>query len=113
MVETLTVEDKNYVRLGKPKIPNHRIYDPSKPDEQEAYFYSLLPFTDESQLVGEGQMAEEAFNEHFKDHSSMEDHHESLQRMLQAQSKVKRINEARKDEELPPDSGRGRHKAGR
>ena len=34
--------------------------------------YSLLllfvPFTDESQLVGEGQTAEEAFNEHFKDH---------------------------------------------
>ena len=62
-----------------------------------------MPFTDESQLVGEGQTAEEAFNEHFKDHSSMEDHHESLQRMLQAQSKVKRINEARKDEELPAD----------
>ena len=31
------------------------------------------------------------------------EHHESLQRMLQAQSKVKRINEARKDEELPTD----------
>ena len=98
---------RQYVRLGKPKIPNHRIYDPNKPDEREAYFYSLLllfvPFTDESQLVSEGQTAEEAFNEHFKDHSSMEEHHESLQRMLQAQSKVKRINEARKDEELPAD----------
>ena len=93
---------RQYVRLGKPKIPNHRIYDPNKTDEREAYFYSLLllfvPFTDESQLVDEGQTAEEAFNEHFKDHSSMEDHHDSLQRMLQA-----RINEARKDEELPPD----------
>ena len=54
-------------------------------------------------MVGEGQTAEEAFNEHFKDHSSMEDHHESLQRMLQAQFKIKRINEARKDEELPAD----------
>ena len=62
-----------------------------------------MPLTDESQLVGEGQTAEEAFNEHFKDHSSMEEHHESLQRMLQAQSKVKRINKARKDEELPAD----------
>ena len=62
-----------------------------------------MPFTDESQLVGEGQTAEEAFNEYFKDYSSMGDHHESLQRMLQAQSKVKRINEARKDEKLPAD----------
>ena len=62
-----------------------------------------MPFIDESQLVGEGQTAEEAFNEHFKDYSSMGDHHESLQRMLQAQSKVKRINEARKDEKLPAD----------
>ena len=47
---------RQYVRLGKPKIPNHRIYDSNKPDEREAYFYSLLllfvPFTDESQLVG-------------------------------------------------------------
>ena len=80
---------RQYVRVGKPKIPNHRIYDPNKPNEREAYFYSLLllfvPITDESQLVGEGKTAEEAFNEHFKDHSSMEDHHESLQRMLQAQ----------------------------
>ena len=101
------VEDNNYVRLGKPKIPNHRIYDPNKPDERESYFYSLLllfvPFTDESQLVGDGQTAEEAFNEHFSECTSMEDHHESLQKMLQAQKKVKRINEARKEEEVPED----------
>ena len=98
---------RQYVRVGKPKIPNHRIYDPNKPDEREAYFYSLLllfvPFTDESQLVGDGQTAEEAFNEHFRGYSSMEDHHESLQKMLQAQSKVQRINKARKDEEVPED----------
>ena len=53
---------RQYVRLGKPKIPNHRIYNPNKPDERETYFYSLLLlfvlFTDESQLVGEGQTAE-------------------------------------------------------
>ena len=98
---------RQYVRAGKPKIPNHRIYDPNKPDEREAYFYSLLllfvPFTDESELVGDGQTAEEAFNEHFRDHSSMEHHHESLQKMLQAQAKVRRINEARKEEEVPAD----------
>ena len=69
--------------------------------------YSLLlffvPFTDESELVGDGQTAEEAFNEHFQDHSSMEHHHESLQKMLQAQAKVQRINEVRKEEEVPAD----------
>ena len=98
---------RQYVRAGKPKIPNHRIYDPNKPDEREAYFYALLllfvPFTDESELVGDGQTAEEAFNEHFRDHSSMEYHHESLQKMLQAQAKVRRINEARKEEEVLAD----------
>ena len=98
---------RQYVRAGKPKIPNHRIYDPNKPDEREAYFYSLLllfvPFTDESELVGDGQTAEEAFNERFRDHTSMEHHHETLQKMLQAQAKVRRINEARKEEEVPAD----------
>ena len=33
----------------------------------------------------------------------MENHHESSQKMLQAQSKVRRINEARKEEEVPDD----------
>ena len=59
---------RQYVKLQKPIIPNHRIYDPNNPEQKEAYFYSLLllfvPFTDESQLVGEGQSAEEAFEMH-------------------------------------------------
>ena len=44
----------------------------------------------ESELVGDGQTAEEAFNERFRDHSPMhvEHHHENLQKMLQAQAKV-------------------------
>ena len=54
-------------------------------------------------MVGDGQTAEEAFNEHFKCYSSMEEHHETLQKMLQAQSKVRRINEARKEDEVSPD----------
>ena len=73
-----------------------------------------MPFTDESELVGDSQTAEEAFNEHFRDHSSMEHHHESLQKMLQAQAeslqkmlqaqaKVRRINEVRKEEEVLAD----------
>jgi len=27
---------RQYVRLQKPRITNHRIYDPNKPEEQEA-----------------------------------------------------------------------------
>ena len=106
---------RQYVRAGKPKLPNHRIYDPNKLDEQEAYFYSLLllfvPFTDESELVRDGQSAEEAFNEHFRDHSSME-HHESLQKILQSQSKMQRINEVRKEEEVLADEDEAVEKEG-
>ena len=84
------VRRRQYARAGKPKIPNHRMYDPNKPDEREAYFYSLLllfvPFTDEAQLVGDGQTTEESSNKRFRDYCSMEDHHESLQKMLQVQS---------------------------
>ena len=73
---------RQYVKLQKPRIPNHRIYDPNNPEEREAYFYSMLllfvPFTDESQLVGEGQSAEEAFNKHFSECALMEDYHEGL-----------------------------------
>ena len=93
---------RQYVRAGKPKIPNHRIYDPNKPDEREPYFYSLLllfvPFTDESELVGDGQTAE-AFNEHFRDHSSMEHYHESLQKYFKHKQRCEEL----KEEEVPAD----------
>ena len=96
---------RQYIRAEKPKIVNHRIYDPNKPDEREAYYYSLLllfvPFTNEADLISDGQTAEEAFSQFLSEYSSMEDHHEHLQRMLQAQSKVVTINEARKAEEMP------------
>ena len=72
----------------------------------------FVSFTDESQLVGDGQTAEEAFNEHFRDYSSMEDHHESLQKMLQAQLKVRRINQARKEEEVPEDENEAAEEEG-
>jgi len=44
---------RQYFKLEKPKIPNHKLYDVNKPEEREAYFYSLfllfVPFTDESE----------------------------------------------------------------
>ena len=95
--------NRQYRKLLKPKIVNHKIFDPNKPEQREDYYYSLLllfvPFTEESDLVGEGKTAEEAFSEFLEDCDSLKDHHESLQRMLQAQSKMKEIDEARKKED--------------
>lgn len=92
---------RQYVKLEKLKIPNHKIYDVNKPEEREAYYYSLLLlfvlFTDESDLISEGQTAEEAFREFFSKLDTMEEHHENLQRMLKAQTKVKAINDARQE----------------
>ena len=47
---------------------NHKIFDPSREDQREDYFYSHLllfvPFRNESEFVKNEQTAEEAFN-HF------------------------------------------------
>ena len=63
----------------------------------------FVPFTNEADLIGEGQTAEEAFNQFLSQYGTMEEHHESLQRMLQAQFMVVAINEARKGKYLPLD----------
>jgi len=56
-----------YRKLIKPKIVNFKLFDPKKPEQREDYFYTLLllfvPFTIESDLLKEGQTAEDAFNE--------------------------------------------------
>ena len=63
-------EDGNrvYRKLGKPILPNHKIYNPSKEKERENYFYSLLllfvPFRNEGDLIEEGETAESALNRH-------------------------------------------------
>ena len=79
------------------------MFDPNKPEQREDYFYTLLllfvPFTVESELLKEGQTAEDVFNQFLEMCDSLKDYHESLQRILEAQSKVKRIDEARKSEE--------------
>lgn len=72
---------------------------------REEYFYSLIvlfvPFRSECALVGDGESAEAAFNRHIRDNKDLFVHHDKLQAMLQAQSKVKEINEAgEKQEEL-------------
>ena len=92
-----------YRKLNKPVLPNHRIYDPNKEDQREDYYYSLLllfkPFRDESDLVKNGQTAQDAFNEFIETSSEVKEHHESLTKMLNAQSKIRKINEHRAQNE--------------
>ena len=66
-----------------------------------------MPFTVESDLIEEGQTAEEPFDQFLETCESLKDYHESLQRMLEAQSKIKRIDEARKEEEGKHDAEKG------
>ena len=45
-----------YRKLTKPHLPKHKLYDPSRENEREDYYYSLLllfvPFRSEADLVG-------------------------------------------------------------
>ena len=91
--------NRTYRRLNKPRLPNHKIYDPSKEDQHEDYYYCLLllfvPFRNEDDLLGVHHSAEQAFNHFLSSCSSMEGHHEKLSKMLKAQNKVRNINEHR------------------
>ena len=89
--------NRKYRKLTKPCLPNHKLYDPSKEDQREDYYYSLLllfvPFRCESNLIGTHKSAEQAFHEFLSSRSEMQDHHEKLIKMLEAQNKIKEINE--------------------
>ena len=89
--------NRKYRKLIKPHLPNHRLYDPSKENERESYYFSLLllfvPFRDESDLIGEHGSAEQAFNSFLASSSDMKGHPEKLLKMFQAQVKVREINE--------------------
>ena len=92
-----------YSMLTKPILPNHRMFDPSKENERENYFYSLLllfvPFRNEADLIEEGETAENAFNRHMGENDSLNTHSEKLQRMLKTRESVKKIDEARQAQE--------------
>ena len=97
--------DKNgqtqYRHLNKGILPNHKLYDPKKENE-ESYYYSLLllfvPFRNECELTEEGESAEDAFNRHMKQIDALNTHSEKLQRMLKAEN-VEKINKARQAEQ--------------
>jgi ATP-dependent DNA helicase PIF1 len=92
-----------YSMLTKPILPYHRMFDPSKENERENYFYSLLllfvPFRNQADLIEEGETAETAFNRHMAENDSLNTHSEKLQRMLKARESVKKIDEARQAQE--------------
>jgi hypothetical protein len=100
-VKTGVDKDGNttYRRLTKSVLPNHKLYNPNKEDEKESYYYSLLllfvPFRNESDLIEEGESAEDAFQRHMEHNDALNTHSEKLQRMLSARENVQKINEAR------------------
>ena len=91
--------DRKYSKLTKPRLPNHKLFDPEKENEIEDYYYSLLllfvPFRDESSLLLLNETAEEAFNRLLPTNVDCSGYHDKLQKMLKAQSNIKKINEAR------------------
>ena len=84
-----------YRKLGKPKLPNHKIFDPDNENQQREYFYSLVllffPFQDESSLLQERETPEHAFHRLLTTRSSS--HHPKLTTMLAAASNVRSISE--------------------
>ena len=90
---------RKYKLLNK-RLPNHKIFNPEKEYQKEAYYYSLLllfvPVRDEGELLEDDETAEEAFKRLVTDNSKA--YHEKLHKALQAQATVKEINEARRAE---------------
>ena len=88
--------NRKYTKLKKSRLPNHKLFDPQRENQREDYFYSLIllfvPFIDESSLLLENETAE-AFHRLMYENSSA--YHAKLQRILDAQSTIKEIDEAR------------------
>ena len=90
-------DNVKYAGLKKPHLPNHKLFDPQKETQREDYFYSLLllfvPFRYESSLLLDNETAEVAFHSLMNVDSSA--YHDKFQKILEAQSTIKDINEAR------------------
>ena len=89
--------EKDYRRLNKPRLPNHKAFNQEKEEQREDYYYSLIllfiPFRDEGDLLLPNETAQDAFHRLTNESSST--HHKKLQTMLAAQSKINKINETR------------------
>ena len=89
---------KDYGRLNKPRLPNHKAFNQEKEEQREDYYYYSLillfiPFRDEGDLLLPNESAKDAFHRLTNESSST--HHKTLQRKLAAQSKINKINETR------------------
>ena len=88
---------RQYRKLTKPKLPNHKLFDPDNENQREEFFYSLVllfsPFRDESSLLHDKETAEQAFQWLLS--NKITDYHDKLKTMLAAASNVKKINDAR------------------
>ena len=88
---------RKYRKLAKPRLPNHKLFDPENESQREDYYYSLVlllsPFRDENSLLLENERAEAAFHRLVSSKSS--DYHAKLKVSWQL---VKTINEARQAE---------------
>ena len=60
--------EKTFRRLQKPRVPNHPLFDPERPDQTDHYYYSLVlmfvPFRDEGELL----LPDETPEQHPLDH---------------------------------------------
>ena len=83
--------ERQYHKLTKPRLPNHRLFDPEKEDQRESYYYSLILL--ESSLLLENETAKEAFQRLLPADSDCSAYHSRLQKILQAQATIKKINE--------------------
>ena len=74
------------------------MFDTDRPEQVDDYYYALVmlfvPFEDEDDLLEPGETPKEAFTRLQND--ELLAHHEKLQKMLEASSKKRKIDEARK-----------------
>ena len=91
-----------YRKLTKPRIVNHKLFDPQKEHQRQDYFYSLLllfvPFWSEASLLQENETAENAFGHPLPAYGNCSAYHARLQAMLKVQQKLKAISDARKSD---------------
>ena len=82
---------------SKPRLPNHKLFDSENEGQREDYNCSLIllftPFRDESSLLLKNETAGEAFHR-LQNEDSLA-HHAKLNKTLEAQSKIKKIKDAR------------------
>ena len=96
-------DDKRvYRKLTKPRIVNHKLFDPQKEHQRKDYLFSLLlifvPFRSEASLLQENETAENAFGHLLPAHGNCSAYHARLQAMLKVQQKLKAISDARKSD---------------